>query len=153
MIRYSLKCAAGHVFDSWFRDSEACETLVNGRRVACAICGDTDVAKTLMAPAVRGAERADAAEALPETPSAVPTVAPLSAPATPAERALAGLRRYLSEHSDYVGGRFAEEARRIHIGEAEKRWIWGEATPDEALELHDEGVPVAPLPWMSRRDD
>lgn len=161
MIRYSLKCAAGHVFDSWFRDSESCDALVTGRRVACAVCGETDVAKTLMAPALRGAERAEAPETrpetLPETPPQTPLAAPqppaLSAPATPAERTLAGLRRYLSENSDYVGRRFADQARLIHIGEAESRSIWGEATAEEARELHDEGIPVAPLPWLSRRDD
>jgi hypothetical protein len=145
MICYSLKCPAGHLFDSWFRNSEAFETLAAKGRVACAVCGATPVEKALMAPTVRGEERAGAE--VRQAP------APLAEPASPAERALAGLRRYLSENSDYVGRRFADEARRIHLGEAEQRSIWGEATPDDARALNEEGVPVAPLPWLSRRDD
>ena len=63
------------------------------------------------------------------------------------------MRQHLRENSDYVGKEFADEARRIHIGEAEARGIWGEATPDDAKALKDEGIPVAPIPWMSRQDD
>jgi hypothetical protein len=148
MIRYALKCPDGHVFDAWFRDSAAFETLSAGRQVACAVCGATGVEKSLMAPSVRAEERGKAGDA-PASPPA-----PLSAPASsPQERALAGLRRYLSENSDYVGRAFADEARRIHLGEAEARSIWGEAGLDDARALRDEGVPVAPLPWLSRRDD
>jgi hypothetical protein len=147
MIRYALRCPDGHVFDAWFRDSSAFETLSAGRQVSCALCGATGVEKTLMAPSVKGESRAGA-EAQPEPPPK-----PLAEPASPAERALAGLRRYLSENSDYVGQTFADEARRIHLGEADARSIWGEASPEDALALREEGVPVAPLPWLSRRDD
>jgi hypothetical protein len=150
MIRYALKCPSGHVFDAWFRDSGAFETLSAKGRVACAVCGGKPVEKALMAPSLRGEERAGAEEPAADAPG---PPAPLAEPASPAERALAGLRRYLSETSDYVGRRFADEARRIHLGEAEGRSIWGEATPEDARALHEEGVPVAPLPWLSRRDD
>jgi hypothetical protein len=145
MIRYALKCSAGHVFDSWFRDSGAFDTLTAEERIACAVCGTTSVEKALMAPSLRSEE--------PGQPQEAPPPASLAEPRSPGERALAGLRRYLSEHSDYVGPTFADEARRIHLGEAEARSIWGEATPDDARALTDEGVPVAPLPWLSRRDD
>jgi hypothetical protein len=155
MIRYALKCSDGHVFDAWFRDSAAFERLSDEGRVACAVCGASGVYKTLMAPSVKGEGKDEVkhgdrggAEDRPEPPATA-----LAGPASPAERALAGLRRYLSENSDYVGRTFADEARRIHLGEAEARSIWGEASPEDARALRDEGVPVAPLPWLSRRDD
>ena len=149
MIRYALKCPSGHVFESWFRDSAAFDALSSGGRVACAVCGAKPVEKALMAPSLHGEERGgtEAAPAAPAPP------APLTEPASPVERALAGLRRHLSETSDYVGDTFADEARRIHLGEAEARSIWGEASADDAKALKEEGIPVAPLPWLSRRDD
>lgn len=177
MIRYSLKCAEGHVFDAWFRSSTDFDALAAERRVTCAICGEARVEKTLMAPSLRGEDRAPERKTGPDgggdggpdgghavqpqppdppgsAPASAPTPpAPLSIPATPAERALAGLRRFLSEKADYVGRRFADEARRIHESEVDERPIWGEASPEEARALHEEGVPVAPLPWLSRRDD
>lgn len=135
MIRYSLKCADGHRFDSWFRDSAAYDKLAAAGQVACAVCGSPKVEKTIMAPSVRGGE------------------APLSKPKSPAEAALAKLRKHIEENSDYVGRDFAAEARRIHDGEADSRAIWGEARLDEAKALHDDGIPVAPIPWITRRND
>ena len=158
MIRYSLKCADGHVFESWFRDSAAFDALAKAGQVACAVCGDLRVAKAIMAPAVAAARASAADVPSPPKPNAPAPAAPapmpmLSAPASPVERALSELRRHLSENADYVGRRFAEEARRIHVGEADERAIWGEATAEDAQALRDEGVPVAPLPFLSRRDD
>lgn len=79
--------------------------------------------------------------------------APLSKPASPAEAALRKLRDHLRKNSDYVGREFAEEARRIHDGEADQRAIWGEASREDAKALHDDGIPVAPIPWIARQDD
>lgn len=161
MIRYSLKCGDGHAFDSWFRDSAAFDALAASGRVSCAVCGDRRVEKAMMAPAVGSKERAAPPQPpAPSLPAASPEAQPqvdrpvpmLSGPATPVERALAQLRKYLSEKADYVGRGFADEARRIHLGEAEERAIWGEATAEEARALSDEGVPVAALPFLSRRD-
>ncbi len=140
MIRYALKCPEGHGFDSWFRDSSAFDTLAKAGQIACSVCGATSIEKTIMAPSVSGAVSKTAE-------------APLSAPATPAEAALREMRRHLQDNSDYVGREFADEARRIHEGEADKHSIWGEASREEAKALHDDGIPVAPIPWMSRRDD
>lgn len=140
MIRYALKCSEGHVFESWFKDSSAFESLSSAGQLSCAVCGATDVQKSVMAPAVGGKG--------PETEAA-----PLSAPAHPAELALRKLRDHLSKNSDYVGKEFASEARRIHEGEAEQRGIWGEATKEDAKSLADDGIPVAPIPFISRTND
>jgi hypothetical protein len=140
MIRYRLQCRHGHGFDAWFRDSAAYDSLRAAGHVACTICGATDVEKALMTPAVATRER--------ETQ---PTLS--APPESEAQRALAELRRRIEENADYVGDRFADEARRIHDGDAESRAIWGEATREEARSLLEDGVPVAPLPWMRRRDD
>lgn len=141
MIKYSLKCSKGHVFESWFKDSVAFETLSKAKQVSCAICGTTKVEKTIMAPAVSGVKKSTDRDA------------PLSQPSTPAEAALKELREHLKTNSDYVGKDFADEARKIHDGEADARSIWGEATKEDAKSLHDDGIPVAPLPFMSRQDD
>lgn len=142
MIRYALKCSEGHEFDSWFRNSEAFESLAAAGQIGCAICGSTKVEKMIMAPAVPAKKTNQVVEA-----------APLSAPAHPAEAALKKLRAHLRENSDYVGKEFASEARKIHEGEAEERGIWGEATVEDAKSLAEDGIPVAPIPWMSRTND
>ena len=142
MIRYTLKCDDGHQFESWFRNSEAYDTLSAAGQVSCAVCGSTSVDKAIMAPSV-SAKDSEAAEA----------PADLSAPANPAEAALKAMREHLEANSDYVGKEFASEARKIHLGESDARSIWGEASREDAKALNDEGIPVAPIPWVSRRDD
>lgn len=143
MIRYALTCAARHDFESWFQSSAAFDRLAEAGRVTCPTCGNADVRKALMAPAVVGASKG------PEPAGPLPS----SDPPSPAEieRALAALRRQVEENSDYVGLNFAAEARRIHAGEAPERSIYGEARADEARKLIEDGVPVAPLPFVPRR--
>jgi len=143
MICYSLRCAEGHEFEAWFRSSAAFETQRSAGQVACVVCGATEVAKAVMAPGVVTAEtRAGRTQPVPD----------LTKPASPAEAALRELRKHVEESSDYVGRDFAAEARRIHDGEADKRSIWGEATLGDAKALKDDGIPVAPIPWMRRGD-
>lgn len=101
-----------------------------------------------MAPRVRPAR---SAAAQPNTPEAPPKPAPLSEPASPAEQALAELKKQVEENSDYVGDKFAEEARAIHTGDAPERAIYGEANAEEAKSLIEDGVPVAPLPFLPGR--
>lgn len=146
MIRYTLKCADGHSFDSWFQSADAFDTLAAKGLVSCAICGGGDVAKALMAPrvAVHDAPVAPVANAAPD---AVPA-RPLSEPSHPAEAMLRAMRAHLAQNSTYVGGRFADEARAMHLGETEERMIHGEAKPDEARALIEEGIPIAPLPFL-----
>lgn len=141
MIRYALKCDNSHRFESWFGSSADFERLDAAGMVSCAVCGSDRVEKDLMAPRIGGASEA----------AGQPERAPLSGPATPAEAALRELRRRIEANSENVGRRFVAEARRIHRGEAPERAIIGEARPKEARELIAEGVPIAPLPWSSRK--
>ncbi|HAV09282.1 MAG TPA: DUF1178 domain-containing protein [Rhodobacteraceae bacterium] len=136
MIRFSLHCTEGHQFDSWFQNAGAFETLKARGLVACATCGSTKVEKALMAPAVSTKEGA---------------ARPLSEPAAPEDTALRAMKAHLEANSEYVGLSFASEARKMHAGEAPDRAIWGEAKPEEAKKLLEEGVPVAPLPFMPKR--
>ncbi|MCE6961456.1 DUF1178 family protein [Cereibacter sphaeroides] len=139
MIRYSLRCAAGHGFESWFQSADAYDSLTGAGRVSCPVCGSTDVSKVLMAPAVRPARKA------------APEPRPLSTPTSGIEQAFQALRRQIEENSEYVGMNFAAEARKIHAGDAPERSIYGEAKLEEARRLLEDGVPVAPLPFVAQR--
>jgi hypothetical protein len=129
MIIFDLKCAAqGHVFEAWFGSTEDYESQRARGLVACPICGASEVDKAPMAPNI------PAKGAAPEAVKAV-----LADMAAAQKKMLAG--------SDFVGDKFADEARAIHLGESEARAIHGQATPQEAEDLRDEGIPVAPLPF------
>lgn len=132
MIRYALKCQNDHGFESWFRSAEAYDTLRAAKGVECPVCGGTEVEKALMAPAVRTEER------------------PLTAKSQ-LETALAEMRRQVEANSEYVGLNFAAEARAIHDGDAPERSIYGEAKAEEARRLLEDGIPVAPLPFLPPR--
>jgi hypothetical protein len=128
MIRYELICEAGDTFEAWFRDSADYDSQEAKGQLICPHCATSVVSKAVMAPAVlrgRGHER-----------EARAAMADLAAKA----------RDHIAKNYDYVGESFAEEARAIHEGEAQERLIWGEAKPEEAKALVDDGVPVAPLP-------
>lgn len=142
MIRYALRCSRGHDFESWFRSSSAFDQLNDAGQVVCAVCGDSEVRKPPMAPAVAGSRKA----AEPDQS--------LATPSNPVEAAIRQIREHLEKNADYVGDRFAEEARRIHAEDTaeEARQIWGEATRDEAKSLIEDGIPVAPLPFRRRND-
>lgn len=148
MMKYSLRCAEGHGFDSWFASAEAFDKLAAGGMLSCAVCGSASVEKALMAPRL-SAPRAAPVPA--EPPSERPPERPLSSPAHPAEQALAELRRKIEAHSTFVGRDFAREARAMHLGDAPERPIHGEATGAEARSLLDEGVPILPLPFSAGR--
>lgn len=135
MIRYTLKCDQGHDFESWFASGAAFDALAAGGHLACPSCGSPRVAKALMAPAVATADE---------------PARPLATPTDSLAQKLAELRRHVEETSDYVGEDFVREARAMHLGDAPERAIWGEARPDEAKALLEEGVPVAPLPFMGK---
>ena len=132
MIRYALKCADGHGFDSWFKSAGAYDSLSEKGMVSCAICGSADVTKAIMAPRVTVKEEQSVS---------------LSAPSSPAEQALRAMRAELEKNADYVGETFATEARAIHVGDAPERPIWGQANLKEAKALVEEGVPIAHIPF------
>jgi len=145
MIRYSLKCKDGHHFDSWFQNAAAFATLQTAGQLACPVCGTAEVEKELMAPSLRQkAGTSDAAQ-----PPATPPN--LSDPGSDLEAAIAALRKQIAENSEYVGLNFADEARRIHDGAAPERAIYGEARPEDARRLIEDGLPVAPLPFLPTR--
>ena len=142
MIRYSLKCKDDHGFESWFQSAEAFDKLHAAGMVVCPECGSAEVEKAIMAPRVTPA-RSKAALPVPAKPEK-----PLQTPATEMEAKLAEMRRHVEENSDYVGLSFAKEARKMHEGEIPHRSIYGEAKSDEAKQLLEDGIPVAPLPFI-----
>jgi hypothetical protein len=134
MILFDLRCSSGHGFEGWFKDSDAFDAQVARGELACPVCGDHAVEKALMAPAVRSGARNDA----------VKTAAML--------QVLRKIRSEVETKCEHVGPRFAEEARKIHHGEAEKRGIYGDATEPEVRALEDEGIEVAKIPWIQTHD-
>lgn len=148
MICYTLKCAENHRFDSWFQSANAYDKLMAAGMVTCSVCGALGVEKTIMAPQVRTARKQPKTEPEPE---AAKTEGPLSAPASPAEQALTEMRKLVEANSEDVGDSFASEARAIHDGDAPERSIYGQAKPEDAKALVEDGIQVAPLPWGNKR--
>ncbi|MDC0736918.1 DUF1178 family protein [Cognatishimia sp. SS12] len=158
MIQFSLKCAQGHQFSSWFQSGAAFDKLKSAGMVTCAVCGATEVEKAIMAPRVRAAR--SAVSGLGETeqspaPQPVEKAAdkalPLSTPQSEVEKRIAEVRKAVEANSDYVGDNFASEARAIHSGDSPERAIYGEAKPDDARALIEDGIPVLPLPFRPGR--
>src|SRR5579864_7162731 len=135
MILFSLRCTGGHEFEGWFRDGDAFETQQNAGEIACPQCGDATVEKALMTPNIGRSHKKN------------PAITPAQMRA-----ALVELRRQVETNCDYVGERFAEEARKIHYGEVDPRGIYGEATVEESRELKDEGIEVGRIPWVPTTD-
>ena len=161
MIRYALNCEHGHAFESWFQNSAAYDKQAKRGLVACPICGSAKVEKAIMAPRLARSEVAEPMTVPPPTPAPTPAPVPAPAPAaakqpvaimSPNERELRKklkeLREHVTRNADYVGPRFPEQARKIHYGEIEHRSIYGEASPEEAKELSDEGIAFHPLPIL-----
>ena len=151
MIRYTLRCADGHAFESWFADAGAFDALQARGLVSCVECGSDAVEKALMAPRVRPGRRPAAAAPAP-LPDAAPAPpppggAPKPLEVTRMEAAIAELRAKVEANSTYVGTRFAEEARAMNRGDKPETPIWGETTREEARALREEGVPAMPLPF------
>ncbi|MSO76981.1 MAG: DUF1178 family protein [Alphaproteobacteria bacterium] len=147
MIVYRLACKNEHVFDVWFKDGRACDDQVAGRKVVCPECGSRRVAKAMMAPRVKKSEAALAVAASAPVATSPSEMTPVQMGA-----ALRELRRHVEANCEHVGDRFAEEARKIHKGERERRDIYGEATQAAAEALIDDGIEVNHLPWVPLHD-
>jgi hypothetical protein len=167
MIRYALACERGHSFESWFAGSTAYDQQVKRGLVVCPVCNSSKVEKAIMAPRLSGTrKRGNTAVAVTDSAPPAPAQDAQAAPPAPAQAAapapvammspqerefrkkLKELRDHLTKNADYVGQRFPEEARKMHYGEAERRSIYGEASPDQAKELHEEGIEFHPLPVL-----
>jgi hypothetical protein len=134
MIHFSLRCAGEHEFEGWFPDGASFEKQAGAGKVACPHCGSTKVEKAPMAPRLARSAKA-------------PDMSPAEM-----RKALTELRQHVEKSCDYVGPRFAEEARRIHYGEVKAKGIYGESTADEAKELAEEGIAFARIPWLPPSD-
>jgi hypothetical protein len=133
MIRYALACEHGHEFEGWFGSSDDYDAQSAKGLLECPVCATRAVRKQIMAPAVAGTKKTAAPDLPPQMRSMV-------------MEAMGKVRRHVEENFDYVGDAFAAEARAIHEGRSEDRGIYGEASPAEVRKLHEDGVPVAPLP-------
>ncbi|MSP05582.1 MAG: DUF1178 family protein [Acetobacteraceae bacterium] len=142
MIHYQLRCDHEHEFDGWFKDSAAFDWQAKRGLVECRHCGGTKISRALMTPAVS------------KKSSQMPPPVPPQPARLPADvrAALQRLRAEVEQNCDYVGPEFAEEARKIHRGESDKRGIYGETTQDEAEALTGEGIIVSSIPWVPRAD-
>jgi hypothetical protein len=152
MIRYTLRCEKDHAFESWFQSSSAYDSQVKRKLVTCPACGSAKVEKAIMAPRIVGKKGRERAAAVP-APGAAETPATESTSLMMAqERELRAkikeLRDHIVKNADNVGERFPNEARAMHYGDKEHRPIYGEASPEEARSLIDEGVEVSPLPTL-----
>jgi hypothetical protein len=134
MILFTLRCAQSHEFEAWFRDGDGFEAQQKAGEIACPECGDSSVEKAVMAPRLTRSRQ-------------VPALSPAQFRA-----ALIEMRRQVETNCDYVGNRFAEEARRIHYGEIDAHGIYGEATDEESRELNDEGIKFGRIPWVPTTD-
>lgn len=159
MIRYALRCDRDHTFESWFQNSAAYDKQAKRGLVTCPICNSAKVEKTIMAPRLARADVPEPPPPIP-APSPAPQATPAKAPVAATPVAIVGaqerelrqklkeLRDHVTKNANYVGAKFPEEARKIHYGETEHRSIYGEASPEEAEELHEEGIEFHPLPIL-----
>jgi hypothetical protein len=153
MIRYTLRCERGHAFESWFQSSSAYDSQVKRKLVSCPACGSAKVDKAIMAPQIVSKKGRESAVPVPVAAAPTDATAPASTPLLMAQERelrakLKELRDHIVKNADNVGERFPTEARKMHYGDIEHRPIYGEASPDEARSLIEEGVEVSPLPVL-----
>ena len=148
MISFDLRCAHDHVFEAWFSNSDAYEAQVKTGELECPICGSAELEKSLMSTNVSaGADRSQ-----PASTTKLPAAAGGSEKGAELMRLARAVRDQVEQNFEHVGTGFAEEAKKIHYGETEHRDIYGEMTPDEAVDLRDDGVEFGVLPWPTKED-
>ena len=133
MIKYNLKCENDHNFDAWFSDSSNFEKQNKKSLILCPKCSSTKIEKNIMAPNI-GSKKQSYTNAL-KTEKNI-------------EKIIKNVRKHVEKNYEYVGNKFADEARAIHYGEKEEREIYGETSIEEAVDLIEEGVNVTPLPGI-----
>ena len=151
MIRYTLRCERGHAFESWFQSSSAYESQEKRKLVSCPACGSAKVERAIMSPQIVGKKGRGSAEPAPAAATEVTATSPaplMMAQDRELRAKLKELRDHVVKNADNVGERFPNEARKMHYGDIEHRPIYGEASPEEARSLIDEGVEVSPLPVL-----
>jgi hypothetical protein len=153
MIRYTLRCEREHTFESWFQDSSAYDVQVERELVSCPVCESVKVEKAIMAPRIVGKKGRERREAVPAPAPAVETPTEAATPLMMTQERelrakLKELRDHIVKNADNVGEKFPNEARKMHYGDIEHRPIYGEASPEEAKSLLEEGVEVSPLPVL-----
>lgn len=141
MIQYSLKCKNGHRFDSWFQSASAFDDLEGRGLLSCPQCGTSYVSKSLMAPQIPAKRTQDQMPTQPMTSGSDAEIGEM----------IAKLRKKVEDNADYVGARFATEARAMHDGDVPERAIYGQANAEEAKALVEDGVPVLPLPFTPKQ--
>ncbi|MGC6520740.1 MAG: DUF1178 family protein [Candidatus Puniceispirillaceae bacterium] len=166
MIKYQLICDSDHEFEGWFADSAAFESQQKAGYLTCPVCDSVNVRRALMAPNLNspktrkdlsspmpGPDQASRPAAAPATPGGVPAAALPPEAAQKMQALMNEMRALQSKIRDEcrdVGKDFAEEARKIHYGEAEPEGIYGQATPEEREALDDEGIDVIDIPWLPK---
>ena len=158
MIRYALICDKRHEFEIWFKNSADYDRQNKRGLVACPSCGSANFEKLIMAPSLGRSSKAISVPAAsvpaaveptsPASPEAKTPVAMMSPQENELRTKLKELREHLTKNADYVGGKFSEEARKMHYGEIEHRSIYGEASPRDVKELQEEGIEFHPLPTL-----
>lgn len=151
MIKFTLKCLGGHQFETWFANSSAYEALASGGQLQCPVCGTSEVSKALMTPSIptrQNKQEIRADSSAPSQSQKVPSPTAGGTPPSEAVEIIRKLRDFVKENSEYVGPKFADEARKIHHEETAARSIYGEASGDELSELHEEGIDFYPLPVL-----
>jgi hypothetical protein len=150
VILYNLVCDKRHEFESWFPNSSAYDKQARRGLVSCPVCGSAKVEKAIMAPRLARKDKSTsiAVPAEEAAPEAATPVAMISPQEQELRKKLKELRDHLTANSDNVGKKFPEEARKMHYGEIEHRSIYGEASPQDAKDLHEEGIEFHPLPVL-----
>ena len=149
MIVFDLTCPKAHVFEGWFKDSAAFEQQVAAGKVSCPTCSSRKIKKALMAPNIATSDKSAAED---PGPGGAKKAALETTKVAEVRKALRELRKTVEENFDHVGPDFAEEARKIHYGEADPRNIYGETNDAEAEALSEEGIDVARIPWIQSDD-
>ena len=159
MILYRLRCSKGHEFESWFKDSKTYERQEKKSLIGCALCGDAKVTRAIMSPRLgRKGNTIEPKPPAPAKPAPVPKPSPEQQQMAALARhmpkelreALLKVRAEVEKNCEHVGDKFAEEARKIHYGESDKRGIYGETSDEEAEALAEEGIEFGRLPWIPR---